>query len=142
LEILEKNGFRVKINESMPSGQQCQLVGLPFVRLETSKKTSSTSDKKKFDLDDLNELLNLIHETPGNKSSIRCSKVRATLASRACRDSIMIGMPLKQARMKQIVQRLAGLDKPWNCPHGRPTLRHLTSIDLRAGFKSDLEVKD
>lgn len=25
---------------------------------------------------------------------------------------------------------LAGLEQPWNCPHGRPTLRHL--VDLAA----------
>lgn len=104
-----------------------------------TKKASSTSEKKRFDLDDLNELLCLIRDTPGSKESIRCSKVQATLASRACRDSIMIGMPLKHVHMKKIIERLAELDKPWNCPHGRPTLRHLTSIDLGIGFKSDLE---
>lgn len=137
LDILVKNGFRVKVDDTKLSGQQCQLVGIPFVRLETTKKASSTSDKKKFDFSDLNELLSLIHESPGNPS-VRCSKVRAILASRACRDSIMIGMPLTTTRMRKVVRRLAELDKPWNCPHGRPTLRHLTSIDLRAGFVSDL----
>ncbi|KAJ0791070.1 putative mutL domain, dimerization subdomain-containing protein [Helianthus annuus] len=28
-----------------------------------------------------------------------------------------------------IVEHLKGLRSPWNCPHGRPTMRHL--VDLR-----------
>lgn len=25
---------------------------------------------------------------------------------------------------------MASMDQPWNCPHGRPTLRHLINTDL------------
>ena len=31
--------------------------------------------------------------------------------------------------MCRIVCNLRGLYQPWNCPHGRPTLRHLLSLD-------------
>jgi DNA mismatch repair protein PMS2 len=50
------------------------------------------------------------------------------LASRACRSSIMIGRALDAAMMRRILGRLAGLDAPWNCPHGRPTMRHLAVL--------------
>jgi len=30
----------------------------------------------------------------------------------------------------QVLDHLATMDMPWNCPHGRPTMRHL--IDLVA----------
>lgn len=36
--------------------------------------------------------------------------------------------PLPQ--MEKILANLAELRSPWNCPHGRPTMRHLA--DLRA----------
>lgn len=28
----------------------------------------------------------------------------------------------------QIVEHLADLESPWNCPHGRPTMRHLVDL--------------
>lgn len=59
---------------------------------------------------------------------LRPSKVRAMLAMRACRGSIMIGTALEQARMRQIVGRLADLEAPWTCPHGRPTMRHVCAL--------------
>ena len=50
------------------------------------------------------------------------------LASRACRSSIMIGRALDAPVMKRILARLAELEAPWNCPHGRPTMRHLAVL--------------
>lgn len=29
----------------------------------------------------------------------------------------------------QILYNLAGLKSPWNCPHGRPTMRHLADLN-------------
>jgi hypothetical protein len=62
----------------------------------------------------------------------RPSKVRAMLAMRACRGSIMIGTALSHGQMQQTVARLADLDSPWNCPHGRPTMRHICSVLQKA----------
>ena len=58
----------------------------------------------------------------------RPARLRALLASRACRSSVMIGRHLALADQKRIVARLASLDSPWNCPHGRPTMRHLAVL--------------
>jgi DNA mismatch repair protein PMS2 len=55
-------------------------------------------------------------------------RVRAMLASRACRSSVMIGRALTTGQMHAILAHLSNLDSPWNCPHGRPTLRHLASV--------------
>ena len=54
--------------------------------------------------------------------------VRAMLASRACRSSVMIGTALERRGMERILKHLSGLDAPWNCPHGRPTMRHLAVL--------------
>lgn len=49
------------------------------------------------------------------------------LAMRACRSSIMIGRALDRAAMKKVVHHLADLHSPWQCPHGRPTMKLLTT---------------
>ncbi|CAD2216894.1 DNA mismatch repair protein PMS2 [Angomonas deanei] len=51
-----------------------------------------------------------------------------SLATKACRQSIMIGTALNLTTMRNVVHRLAELEKPWNCPHGRPTLRCLGTV--------------
>ena len=51
-------------------------------------------------------------------------------ASRACRQSVMIGTALNQQEMKKIVSHMGDIEQPWNCPHGRPTIRHLVNLDM------------
>ena len=35
---------------------------------------------------------------------------------------------LSQKEMEKVVRRLADVEQPWNCPHGRPTMRHVGDI--------------
>jgi DNA mismatch repair protein PMS2 len=55
-----------------------------------------------------------------------------SIATRACRSSIMIGKRLDLRVMGEVVEHLSELDLPWNCPHGRPTLRHLGVVPSAA----------
>jgi len=50
------------------------------------------------------------------------------LAMRACRSSIMIGKALDAKTMRRVLDNLSELQAPWNCPHGRPTMRHLADL--------------
>jgi DNA mismatch repair protein PMS2 len=119
---LEKNGFIVSIDtsENEPIGQRCKLISLPL-----SKEVT-------FGLEDLEELLHLLAESPGlSQSSMipRPSKVRKMFAMRACRSSIMIGKTLTEPKMRTVVSHMGEIDRPWNCPHGRPTMRHLMTLN-------------
>ncbi|KAJ5089719.1 hypothetical protein N7532_008403 [Penicillium argentinense] len=117
---LEKNGFVVTVDESgdEPIGRRCQLVSLPL------------SKEVVFGTRDLEELIVLLSESPVfNAVSVpRPSKVRKMFAMRACRSSIMIGKTLTERQMQRVVRNMGTIDKPWNCPHGRPTMRHLMSL--------------
>lgn len=113
--IFEDNGFVIEINEEEPPGSKCKLISIPI-----SKSTT-------FDIKDIQELIYLIDTHPGQKD-IKCSKLRSMFAMRACRSSIMIGKPLTKKIMTTVVRHLSSLDKPWNCPHGRPTMRHLANL--------------
>ncbi|KAH9410650.1 MutL protein [Ordospora pajunii] len=48
-------------------------------------------------------------------------KIQEIVASKSCRTSIMIGDTLSASDMKRVVNNLAYLERPWKCPHGRPT---------------------
>ena len=121
MAALEKNGFVVEVDTSdgQPTGQRCRLVSLPL------------SKEVVFNTKDLDELIHLLAESPtvSAESSVpRPSKVRKMFAMRACRSSIMIGKTLTQKQMDLLVKNMGTIDKPWNCPHGRPTMRHLMSL--------------
>lgn len=70
-----------------------------------------------------------------SQPSIRIPKLVSMFASRACRSAIMIGTAMKSHEMKAVVSKLEGIEQPWNCPHGRPTMRHL--IDLQTVHKKN-----
>ncbi len=42
----------------------------------------------------------------------------------------MIGRTLTKRQMEKVVGHMGELDKPWNCPHGRPTMRHLCGLGV------------
>lgn len=43
---------------------------------------------------------------------------------------VMIGTALTAGEMKKLITHMGEIDHPWNCPHGRPTIRHLANLDL------------
>lgn len=60
-----------------------------------------------------------IRSTNADRIIARLPKSIAMFASRACRGSIMIGTALSENEMAKVVERLAEVEHPWNCPHGR-----------------------
>ncbi|RYP90377.1 hypothetical protein DL770_003524 [Monosporascus sp. CRB-9-2] len=127
LAALEANGFLVDVDDGedsdRPVGSRCRLLSLPLSRETT------------FSLADLEELISLLtdHQPPSTTTSSaavipRPSRVRKMFAMRACRSSVMIGKSLTVRQMEKLVRHMGELDKPWNCPHGRPTMRHLCGL--------------
>jgi len=134
LPVFQANGFDF---DEGPQG--LQLTAVPF-----SKNTT-------FGVEDVQELCTMLENGVGAaggalrnggsevegrpmgaaatlRGFVRPSKVRAMLAMRACRSSIMIGRALDKPQMRQVLANLSGLESPWNCPHGRPTMRHLCQL--------------
>lgn len=118
LPALETNGFNVHIDPAADVGSRIQLLSLPLSRETT------------FSLADLEELIFLLGENPTSGASTvpRPGKVRRMFAMRACRASIMIGKALSAGQMGKVVRHMGEMEKPWNCPHGRPTMRHLCGL--------------
>nr|XP_043609151.1 DNA mismatch repair protein PMS1 [Erigeron canadensis] len=133
MNTIRKNGFSLEENVDAPPGNRYRLKAVPFSKNIT------------FGVTDVKELISILTDSQGECSmmgtykmdtsdSVCPPRVRAMLASRACRSSVMIGDPLGKNEMQRIVERLMDLRSPWNCPHGRPTMRHL--VDLTTVHKS------
>ncbi|XP_071963047.1 mismatch repair endonuclease PMS2-like isoform X2 [Antedon mediterranea] len=116
VHIFQKNGFEFEINEDALPTQKVKLVSLPISKNWT------------FGTEDINELIFMLMDAPG--VMCRPSRVRQMFASRACRRSVMIGTSLNQSDMKKLLHHMGEIDQPWNCPHGRPTMRHLINLKM------------
>ncbi|XP_026171374.1 mismatch repair endonuclease PMS2 isoform X2 [Mastacembelus armatus] len=116
IEIFRKNGFEFLIDEDAQVMERVKLVSLP------------TSKNWTFGPADIEELIFMLTDSPG--VMCRPSRVRQMFASRACRKSVMIGTALSGSEMKKLVVHMGEIEHPWNCPHGRPTMRHLANLDI------------
>ncbi|CAN2390477.1 somatic hypermutation of immunoglobulin genes, partial [Pristimantis euphronides] len=116
VEIFKKNGFDFIFEDDAAVMERVKLVSLP------------TSKNWTFGQQDIEELIFMLSDSPG--VMCRPSRVRQMFASRACRKSVMIGTALNTQEMRKLVAHMGEIEHPWNCPHGRPTMRHLASLDL------------
>ncbi|XP_047171306.1 DNA mismatch repair protein PMS1 isoform X2 [Vigna umbellata] len=129
MDIIRKNGFTLEEDPNARPGCRFKLKSVPF-----SKNTV-------FGIEDVKELISTLCDGDGHmecsivgsfkldsSDSICPSRVRSMLASRACRSSIMVGDALGRNEMRKILDHMAELKSPWNCPHGRPTMRHLVDL--------------
>uniref|UniRef100_A0A3P9MR69 PMS1 homolog 2, mismatch repair system component n=1 Tax=Oryzias latipes TaxID=8090 RepID=A0A3P9MR69_ORYLA len=116
IEVFRRNGFEFLIDEDAQVMERVRLVSLP------------TSKNWTFGPADIEELIFMLSDSPG--VMCRPSRVRQMFASRACRKSVMIGTALSVSEMKKLVVHMGEIEHPWNCPHGRPTMRHLANLDI------------
>ncbi|KAH0537727.1 hypothetical protein KQX54_000189 [Cotesia glomerata] len=125
-EFFHANGFSFDVNEYDQVGKRIKLIGMPV------------SGYWQFGQTDIEELIFLIKEgDPEGVNSnllegkiLRPSRIRQMLASRACRSAVMIGTALNTSEMQRLLTQMSQMQNPWNCPHGRPTIRHLLSLNL------------
>lgn len=127
METIRKNGFILTEDTNAPPGRRFLLKAVPF----SGNITFGAEDVKELisNLADSKEECSIISSYKLDTCDSICpSRVRAMLASRACRTSVMIGDSLTKSEMQKIVNNLSKLKSPWNCPHGRPTMRHLVDL--------------
>ncbi|KAF2479489.1 hypothetical protein BDY17DRAFT_286224 [Neohortaea acidophila] len=127
-EALKANGFEIDTTSDTGGDDESPRRTFRLITLPMSRE-------KTFQLSDLEELLHLLAEAPAGSSEIpRPKKVQSMLAMRACRSSIMIGKTLTLKQMQSVVRHMGEMEKPWNCPHGRPTMRHLAGLGAWNGW--------
>ncbi|CAM9418872.1 unnamed protein product [Hapterophycus canaliculatus] len=127
ITLFERNGFRFMIDDNQPTTRKLKITAIPF-----SKGTQ-------FGVDDVHELASIVADNSSPGEMVRLPKARAMFASRACRSSIMIGKALDKGQMARVVAKMATIEQPWNCPHGRPTMRHLADVSASLRSAAGLE---
>ncbi|MGD9116345.1 MAG: DNA mismatch repair endonuclease MutL [Dehalococcoidia bacterium] len=76
----------------------------------------------------LRELLDAMAE--GAKSDW----TEAVMATMACHSAVRAGQSLSESEMRELVRQLEQADTPQVCPHGRPTMIHLSYSQLKRDF--------
>eukprot|EP00934_Nitzschia_sp_Nitz4_P008043 Nitzschia sp. Nitz4//scaffold344_size17659//8974//12186//NITZ4_008811-RA/size17659-snap-gene-0.33-mRNA-1//1//CDS//3329548612//8033//frame0 len=158
MDVFEANGFRFAFDSNAPIRQRLSITALPHSGAQDGRKAvqfnkddvrtlccilmegssyeaghggTGTDGTGQYG----NNAVRRYASTAGSSQAdvadriiARLPKAIAMFASRACRTSIMIGTALSQQQMEKIVKRLADVENPWNCPHGRPTMRHVGDV--------------
>jgi len=52
----------------------------------------------------------------------------------ACHSAVRAGQQLSMEEMKELIRQLEQSENPRTCPHGRPTMIHLSSYQLAKEF--------
>ncbi len=61
--------------------------------------------------------------------------ITGKLATAACKAAVKGNNTLSIKEADQLIEQLLGLDNPYHCPHGRPTIVSMTKYELEKKFK-------
>lgn len=111
-DLLRRSGFIVE-----PFGQGSVLL----------RSIPTVAKGKPADL--VREVLDELQTTP----SPEAARERA-LAVMACHGAVRAGQTLAVAEMRSLIEQLEATARPATCPHGRPTMIHLSHLQLAREF--------
>jgi DNA mismatch repair protein PMS2 len=153
LEVFRMNGFDFRKDDTRAPGRRLRLLSLPSCQglvfnerdihdlLHTIEQAEIDGGQLTVKKDSPQGLLDLAgHRGSWTSTGVpRPHKVWQLLACRACRGAIMIGKALRVSEMEKVLRNLGTLRQPWNCPHGRPTMRHL--VDAGSAWRAQHPVR-
>jgi DNA mismatch repair protein MutL len=115
LEILAKIGFKVE-----PFGPNAFMVrAMPAIV---------------SNLDPARALMVVVEDLERGDEPLQ-QKIEDRIVLRVCKSAaIKAGQTLSQSEMEALIQQLEGCQNPHSCPHGRPTLIHLSVAQLARQF--------
>lgn len=116
-EYFQKNGFEIE-----PFGSDSFAVrAVP----------SDLSDIATEEL--LVEILNDL--TDDVKSALKPELILDKIASRSCKAAVKGNSRLSEKEAEHLISELLGLENPYHCPHGRPTIIRMSKRELEKKFK-------
>jgi DNA mismatch repair protein PMS2 len=144
LAVFEKNGFRFQYDDGQPPGRRCALTALPHSGAQNGRNAVQYG---KDDVLALCALLmgedvdggtgtdgtgmygnNAVRRYASSSQHGQVDTIMARLPKTIAMFASRAGTALSRREMEKLVHRLADLEQPWNCPHGRPTLQHVRRL--------------
>lgn len=61
--------------------------------------------------------------------------IRHRIATAACKAAVKGNQKLSREEVDKLIEELLGLENPYHCPHGRPTIVAMTKYELEKKFK-------
>lgn len=121
-QILEQNldRFRVLGFEIEPfGGRSCRITAVP-------------DNLYRVRVDQLfTEMIDNLSETGGQKDQIILERI----ASMSCKAAVKGSREMSTAEADALIDELLGLENPYHCPHGRPTIVRMTHSELDRKFR-------
>lgn len=87
-----------------------------------------------FDIDNKSMFLDLLDELMGADTSNRIEKENRFLATVACKAAVKGNNSLKDEEYIKLIDDMMKLDKPFTCPHGRPTAYEISKYEIERKF--------
>ena len=87
-----------------------------------------------FDIDNKSMFLDLLDELMGAETSNRIEKENRFLATVACKAAVKGNSYLTEEEYKKLIDDMMKLDKPFTCPHGRPTAYEISKYEIERKF--------
>lgn len=78
------------------------------------------------------DMLDSLSDTTGKPSA---DFLNEKLATMACKSAVKGNNRLSVSEANALIQELLGLENPYNCPHGRPTIISMSKYELEKKFK-------
>ena len=69
------------------------------------------------------------------ESDTQRDPVHRLAASLACHGAVRAGMAMSDGEQRELLRQLEECESPRTCPHGRPTMLHLTADALAREFR-------
>jgi len=113
---LNKNGFQV------------ELFGGTSVLVRSIPAVAKDSDCQKL-------LMEILEGLETEERTLDVDRIRDRIAvATACRAAIKVNMPLSIEKMQWLLDQLARMRIPTNCPHGRPILLRFSMYEIERNF--------
>ncbi|MFO7711002.1 MAG: DNA mismatch repair endonuclease MutL [Candidatus Woesearchaeota archaeon] len=134
-ELLKPRLFELGRNDSLRLRENLELLSKWGFIIEEDSGTSFRMREvpyllgKEVSFDVLLELIRL------QRSDSLTGLAEEVIARRACRAAIKAGDELTQVESRKLLDELGRCEKPYSCPHGRPTLINISLGELEKKFK-------